>query len=73
MYREKPIWPIVASLSFVVVIASALSLGFLGRLEGVREGTLAAALCVGPMSRLWNRALMEKGCAVFFGAKDAES
>ena len=57
----------------LVVIASALSLGFLGRLEGVREGTLAAALCVGPMSRLWNRALMEKGCAVFFGAKDAEN
>ena len=57
----------------LVVIASVLSLCFLGRLEGVREGTLAAALCVGQMARLWNRAFMEKGCAVLFEPVDVKS
>lgn len=34
----------------LVVIACALSLVFLGHIEGVREGTVAAALLVGPIS-----------------------
>ena len=35
----------------LVVVSCLLSLGFLGRLEGVREGTVAAALLVGPVSK----------------------
>lgn len=35
----------------LVVIAIVLSLIFLGKIVGVREGTLAAALCVGQVSR----------------------
>lgn len=35
----------------LVVIASALSLIFLHQLEGVREGTVAAALCVGLVAK----------------------
>lgn len=38
----------------LVVIASALSLLFLGRLEGVREGTVAAAICVGLVAKQIN-------------------
>ena len=34
----------------LVIIACVLSLVFLGRIEGVREGTVAAALLVGPVS-----------------------
>lgn len=39
----------------LVLLASALSLLCLGRLEGVREGTVAAALCVGLVARWVNR------------------
>lgn len=39
----------------LVVIASALSLVFLGGLYGVREGTVAAAFCVGLVARQVNR------------------
>ena len=39
----------------LVVIASVLSLLFLHQLEGVREGTVAAALCVGLVARQVNR------------------
>lgn len=39
----------------LVVIASVLSLVFLGGLYGVREGTVAAAFCVGLVARQVNR------------------
>lgn len=39
----------------LVVIASLLSLLFLGRLEGVREGTVAAAFFVGLVARQINK------------------
>lgn len=39
----------------LVLSASLLSLLFLGRLEGVREGTVAAALLVGLVARACNR------------------
>lgn len=39
----------------LVVIASVLSLLFLGGLYGVREGTVAAAFCVGLIARQVNR------------------
>ena len=45
----------------LVVIASALSLVFLNRLEGVREGTVAAALFVGTISRQLNKPLGKLG------------
>ena len=41
----------------LVAISSALSLLFLGRLEGVREGTVAAAILVGLLARQFNRPL----------------
>lgn len=36
----------------LVILACVLSLLFLGRIEGVREGTVAAALLVGPISHI---------------------
>lgn len=45
----------------LVVIASTLSLIFLHRLEGVREGTVAAALFVGTISRQLNKPLGKLG------------
>lgn len=39
----------------LVLIASTLSLVFLGQLEGVREGTVAAAICVGLVAKQVNR------------------
>ena len=39
----------------LVVIASTLSLLFIGQLEGVREGTVAAAICVGLVVKQINR------------------
>lgn len=39
----------------LVVIASVLSLLFLHRLEGVREGTVAAAILVGMVAKQVNR------------------
>ena len=41
----------------LVVLSCALSLLFLGTLAGVREGTVAAALLVGPVARQFNRPL----------------
>ena len=39
----------------LVLLASTLSLLFLGELTGVREGTAAAALCVGLVARQVNK------------------
>lgn len=39
----------------LVLIASTLSLLFLHRLEGVREGTVAAAILVGMVAKQVNR------------------
>ena len=41
----------------LVVIACVLSLLFAGGLHGVREGTVAAAVCVGQVAKLFNRIL----------------
>ncbi|MCD7821068.1 MAG: DUF6198 family protein [Clostridiales bacterium] len=41
----------------LVVIACVLSFLFLGRLQGVREGTVAAAICVGIVSKQINKPL----------------
>lgn len=41
----------------LVVLACAMSLLCLGRLEGVREGTIAAALCVGTVTKLFKKPL----------------
>lgn len=43
----------------LVVIASVLSLLFLGGLYGVREGTVAAAFCVGLVARQVNRPMRQ--------------
>ena len=45
----------------LVVLAAALSLIFLHRLEGIREGTVAAALLVGTISRQLNKPLGKLG------------
>ena len=42
----------------LVVIACVLSLGFTGRLQGVREGTVAAALLVGLIAKQLGKLLM---------------
>lgn len=39
----------------LVLVACVLSILFLGRLEGVREGTVAAAICVGLIAKQINR------------------
>lgn len=39
----------------LLLLAVLLSLGFLGRIEGVREGTIVAAVCVGQFCRLLQR------------------
>ena len=41
----------------LVVVACSLTLGFLGRVEGVREGTVAAALLVGLLAKRLGRLL----------------
>ena len=41
----------------LVLTACALSFLFLGGLHGVREGTVAAALCVGLVAKQMNRLL----------------
>lgn len=41
----------------LVCISVILSLGFLGRLDGVREGTVAAAICVGLITKQTNKLL----------------
>lgn len=45
----------------LVVIAAALSFAFLHRLQGVREGTVAAAVFVGLIARGLNRFLVPLG------------
>lgn len=47
----------------LVAVASALSFCFLHRLEGVREGTLAAAMFVGLLAKRFNSGFIEKLCA----------
>lgn len=37
----------------LVVISCLLSIAFAARIDGIREGTIVAALAVGPISRLW--------------------
>lgn len=44
----------------LVILACAVGMVFLGRLEGVREGTLAAALCVGIVSKQAIRLFLRK-------------
>ena len=41
----------------LVVIACILSIVFTGRLQGVREGTVAAALLVGTLARQFGKLL----------------
>lgn len=41
----------------LAILACALSLAFSGRIEGVREGTVIAAIIVGPMTRFFRRML----------------
>lgn len=47
----------------LVCISAILSFMFLGRLDGVREGTVAAAICVGLIAKQTNK-LMKKVEAV---------
>jgi uncharacterized membrane protein YczE/cytidylate kinase len=47
----------------LVAVASALSFCFLHRLEGVREGTLAAAMFVGLLAKRFSGSFTEKLCA----------
>lgn len=49
----------------LVAVASALSFCFLHRLEGVREGTLAAAIFVGLLAKRFSGSFTEKLCAAF--------
>ena len=42
----------------LVAVAVVLSLGFLGRLDGVREGTVAAAICVGLLTKQFKKRLV---------------
>lgn len=46
----------------LVVIACILSLIFLGGIQGVREGTVAAALCVGMVTKVVMKFLNKKKC-----------
>ena len=43
------------SMEALVLLATALSFLFLGHLEGVREGTVVAAICVGMVVKLVNK------------------
>ena len=49
----------------LVLTACLLSLIFLGQLQGVREGTVAAALCVGTIARQLNKPLGRLGKTLF--------
>ena len=49
----------------LVLTACLLSLIFLGELQGVREGTVAAALCVGMVARKMNKPLGRLGEKIF--------
>lgn len=54
----------------MTVIAAALSLFFSGRLNGVREGTVIAALLVGFIARLFGRKLSFLNSLLFSSSKD---
>lgn len=47
----------------LVAVASLLSFYYLHRLEGIREGTLAAAIFVGLLAKRFNGSFIEKLCA----------
>ena len=49
----------------LVLTACVLSLVFLGQLQGIREGTVAAALCVGQVARQLNKPLGRLGEKLF--------
>ena len=49
----------------LVLTACLLSLIFLGQLQGVREGTVAAALCVGTIARQLNKPMGRLGKTLF--------
>lgn len=53
----------------LVVIACILSFLFLGRLAGVREGTVAAAILVGQLVKVFNRVLAPFDRAVLSGGQ----
>lgn len=53
----------------LVSAAAASSLFFLNHLDGVREGTLAAAICVGLLSKRFNKGFMENLCSAFVNKK----
>jgi uncharacterized membrane protein YczE len=46
--------------TFMVIVAAALSLIAFHRLNGVREGTIIAAICVGQVIKVWNRFFDDK-------------
>lgn len=57
----------------LVVLACVLSIVFLGRIEGVREGTVAAALLVGPISHVIYPRLHIFDKLLLIGAADSKS
>lgn len=54
----------------MIVIAAALSLYYFGELRGVREGTVFAALVVGPIARQFTAVLKKHGFYDWIGHKD---
>ncbi|MDE5755787.1 MAG: YitT family protein [Clostridia bacterium] len=55
----------------MVILAVIISFAFIHKLRGVREGTVAAAVCVGFIARLFNKFMIPLGNK-FFGVKKAE-
>ena len=47
----------------MVIVAAILSIVFFGKLNGVREGTIIAALGIGQIVKIWNK----------YAGKDIES
>ncbi|MDE6275311.1 MAG: YitT family protein [Clostridia bacterium] len=54
----------------MVILAVIISFVFIHKLRGVREGTVAAAVCVGFIARLFNKFMIPLGNK-FFGASKA--
>lgn len=54
----------------MIVIAALLSLYYFGELRGVREGTVFAALVVGPIARQFTAVLKKRGFYDWIGHKD---
>ena len=54
MFRSK-FFLAVAAITLLVLIATVVCLVFIGRLAGVREGSVIAALLVGNIIKLYNR------------------